>query len=279
MLNLTVATPERAVEQAILACLHDGSLVNPRGVLCKEVTNASILIEQPWQVPYDLHGRGMRPFIGAVEALQLVGQTTAPEAVALGSQAMSKFTEHGVYHGAYGVRVYGRLGRIVELLKKDESSRQAVLSIYDSKQDLGIETKDVPCTLSIQFMVRPWRAHDAAVCMRVSMRSNDVWLGMPYDLIQFAALQGAIAAGLGLPMGWYAHSVGSLHLYRHDVEKAETVKAGDPDPTRTTAPFLWGDGSIEGVSRTARRILAGRWSPVAPTPFELWLNDSLEVIR
>lgn len=274
-MTLRVPTPAHAALQAIRACLHDGQLVKPRGIECLELLNATIVVDRPWQIPFELPGRGMRAFIGAVEALQLVGQTHDPELVSAGSPPMAKYKDHGVFHGGYGQRVYGRLGPIVELLKKDPESRQAVLSIYDATRDLGFETKDVPCTLTIQFFVREGR-----LCARTSMRSNDVWLGMPYDLIQFCALQGAVAAGLGLPMGWYAHTVGSMHLYKSDAEKAEQVAAHGRGDTEQSYRPLWTGNTIADISRTARLILAGSSvDGFRATLFEAWLNKSIEAVR
>lgn len=267
-MHLDVLNPARAVEQAILACLHDGDLVSPRGVDTLEITNATFVIAEPWQVPFELEGRGLRPFIGAVEALQLVGQTSAPELTGVGSPPMSKYTDHGTFHGAYGQRVYGRLGPLVDLLKADPETRGAVLSIYDANRDLAADVKDVPCTLSLQFLIRGGR-----LCARTSMRSNDVFLGLPYDLVQFAALQGAVAMALDQPMGWYSHTVGSLHLYRRDVDKAETLRA--PRSQSTLYQPLWGDGSIGGISRFCRQILLGAIVAKNVTPFETFLIDAV----
>jgi hypothetical protein len=54
----------------------------------------------------------------------------------------------------------------------------------------------------------------------VSMRSNDVWLGLPLDITQFSIWHQLAAAYLGVEMGTYIHNANSLHLYERDVEKA-----------------------------------------------------------
>ena len=169
------------------------------------------------------------------------------------------------------MRVYGQLEKVVNLLKRDPDSRQAILTIYNSVQDLDFEAKDIPCTLTIQFFIR-----NQELCMRVSMRSNDVWLGLPYDLVQFAALQGAIAKALDLPMGWYSHTVGSMHLYHRDIEKAEQLRAID-DGIWDYEP-LWSKHSIDDISLTARAILYG-WQANLYLPglttFEHWLESAV----
>jgi thymidylate synthase len=55
------------------------------------------------------------------------------------------------------------------------------------------------------------------------MRSNDAWLGLPYDVAQFTMLQEAVAAHWGLALGRYVHIDGSLHLYERDMKAARAI--------------------------------------------------------
>ena len=59
------------------------------------------------------------------------------------------------------------------------------------------------------------------------MRSNDLWLGFPYDVFQFTCLQVRMAMELGLDIGTYTHIAGSLHLYARDFEKAIKNEKGE----------------------------------------------------
>jgi hypothetical protein len=78
------------------------------------------------------------------------------------------------------------------------------------------KSKDIPCTLDWQFLVRDNRLH-----MGVAMRSNDAWLGFPYDVFAFTCFQRVVAAHLGVDVGLYHHHViGSMHLYARDEEGA-----------------------------------------------------------
>ena len=45
------------------------------------------------------------------------------------------------------------------------------------------------------------------------MRSNDIWLGLPYDIAFFTTLQQYVSEVTGIPVGKYYHTVGDLHLY------------------------------------------------------------------
>ena len=52
------------------------------------------------------------------------------------------------------------------------------------------------------------------------MRSNDLWLGFPYDVFQFTCMQVLMSMELGIELGSYTHIAGSLHMYKRDFDKA-----------------------------------------------------------
>jgi thymidylate synthase len=55
--------------------------------------------------------------------------------------------------------------------------------------------------------------------MTTMMRSNDVWFGLPYDIVFFTEVQKYIARKMGITAGVYTHFVVSLHMYLRDEEK------------------------------------------------------------
>ena len=62
------------------------------------------------------------------------------------------------------------------------------------------------------------------------MRSNDIFRGLPYNLIQFTTLQEIIAGWLGLEVGSYSHTVSSLHVYNSDLDALNKATSCDPVP-------------------------------------------------
>jgi len=125
-------------------------------------------------------------------------------------------------HGGYGPRLFNKDGaidqvkNIIKILKKKPTSRRAVIQLFDAK-DLLEYHKDIPCTTTLQFTIR-----DSKLIMMTSMRSNDVYLGLPHDIFCFTMLQELIAVTLGVEIGTYYHSVGSLHLYESNLDYART---------------------------------------------------------
>ena len=103
---------------------------------------------------------------------------------------------------------------VKQLLKNDPSTRQAVIHIKEARNLIDYPTKDLNCTIALQFILR-----NNKLDLIVTMRSNDVWLGLPYDLFNFTCMQILMAMELGVEIGTYYHNAASLHMYRSDANK------------------------------------------------------------
>lgn len=128
-----------------------------------------------------------------------------------------------VVYGGYGPRFFAMDGRhdqirnVITLLKKQQDSRRAVIQLFDAADidHTTVRHKEIPCTCTLQFMVRQKRLH-----MFTNMRSNDAFVGLPHDVFVFTMLQEIVARSLGLELGKYKHFAASLHLYKKDAEGA-----------------------------------------------------------
>ena len=120
-------------------------------------------------------------------------------------------------NSAYGYRIFTKFGfdqwnHVKNMLQKDPNSRQAVIHIKDADNK---PTKDTPCTVYLQFLLR-----DGKLNLSVHMRSNDIWMGVPYDMFSFCFLQMKMAMELGVEIGEYHHYAGSLHMYARDYKSS-----------------------------------------------------------
>lgn len=102
-------------------------------------------------------------------------------------------------------------------LQKDTDSRRAVLHIR-MPQDSYLASKDVPCTLALQFFIRDGALHQVA-----SMRSSDLILGIAYDIPAFTLFQELLANELGVECGSYTHISNSLHIYERHYAMVEKI--------------------------------------------------------
>lgn len=138
---------------------------------------------------------------------------------------------------AYGRAIFGAPGRpnqwnsIVDQLRADRDTKRAVLQIFGGDELAVPDNPDVSCTLGVQFMVR-----DDALQAIGYMRANDAFRGMVSDVFSFTFLQELLARELGVAVGGYVHTVGSLHLYHTDADRARGVLA-DPAAGRDH-PYL-----------------------------------------
>jgi thymidylate synthase len=169
--------------------------------------------------------------------------------------------DDGYAYWAYGERIMAgwevsenpdsrsQLERAIDLLKRDPTSRQAVVSIWQP-HDLSVaehepsmqKEKVVPCSQLFQLLLREGRLH-----MLTYTRSNDVWLGMPYDVFTFTCLQRVVAAHLGCGVGLYRHMVGSAHLYERYVEDAREAVAAKSWATRSESHGWLLDDTLDSM--------------------------------
>ena len=141
---------------------------------------------------------------------------------------------------AYGYRWrkhFGRdqLGALVKLLKKDPSSRHAVVVTWDPSEDGlgGTKKANVPCPYSFTVNIIGGRLHFHNI-----VRSNDMVLGFPADVAGFAFLQCVLAQKLGVVPGIYSHSISNAHVWdnQYDVAKELLKRKSDHEPVRLTLP-------------------------------------------
>lgn len=120
----------------------------------------------------------------------------------------------GVYAGQEDVEI-DQIRAVVQKLSVDPQSRQAVISLWDPfKDNLVVGSKDYPCNNLVYNQIRENTAtHERELKTTVIMRSNDLILGTPYNMIQFAHLQALIAGTLGVEVGPYSVVANNLHMY------------------------------------------------------------------
>mgnify|MGYP003298662080 CR=1 FL=1 len=102
-----------------------------------------------------------------------------------------------------------------ELLRDTPNTRQAIIHIKTPRDTRRYPTKDLNCTVYCQFFIRNVEGKPT-LFMSTHMRSNDLWMGVPYDMFFFMNLQVLMAMKLGVNIGSYTHYAGSLHMYERD---------------------------------------------------------------
>ena len=230
--------------------LRDGMGAAPRGKQVLEQLHASIAVN----IEESLVSDSMRKLnyrFAAAEALWIIQGHNEVEILAKYNPRMRDFSDDGlILAGAYGPRLVPQFKWVVDKLLEDESTRQAVASIWTPNPE---PSKDIPCTIALTFMVRNGMLHCHAF-----MRSSDVWLGVPYDLFSFSQVALFILAKYNsIKRFESAHAImpgrlyltaASSHLYAEHFDSAKAVLDASM-VTNTLEPLPRGFSELSVIER------------------------------
>lgn len=206
----------------LMYVIHSGRRVKPRGMATHELLNLTSFVSMRYPI-VEIPERKLGYKFMAAEAAWILGGDNRVATIAPYSKEISKFSDDGLFfYGAYGPRIVGQLPYVAKTLAKDKDSRQAVLSIW---REAPLDTKDVPCTINMQWFIRDNIFLDCVT----NMRSSDVWLGWVYDVFNFSMVSHYLAAILKKAHGIQAQprnlyiNAGSGHLYDRNFDDAFAI--------------------------------------------------------
>ena len=189
-----------------------GRKTNPRGFTCYEIIAPQIILTNPLNCLITIKERKLNYAYLIVEKFTYLGQISKPDLLLRYNKQMSNYINDitNDFDGAYGLRILRnhQLDWCYNLIKNDPDTRQAVITINDFTDRRS--SKDIPCTLSFQFLLR-----DGKLDMIVNMRSNDIIWGTCLDIPACFFVQEVLSFCLGVEVGRYIHQPGSLHYYDH----------------------------------------------------------------
>lgn len=150
-------------------------------------------------------------------------------------------------HWAYGPQVAPEMYPLMERLFKHRGTRRALLKPGRVHGNRTAGQGTPPCTEVIQFLERDGYLH----CF-VYMRSNDAFLGFPYDMFTFTTWQCAIARALDLKPGLYHHYAASMHLYaKYHKRAAGVLHEGVHSAALTHQPTMHDHASLMSAYQEA----------------------------
>jgi thymidylate synthase len=76
------------------------------------------------------------------------------------------------------------------------------------------------------------------------LRSNDLFLGVPHNFVQFTSLQEVLAAWLGIEVGQYRHIADCLHIYVRDQENVHDSGRITPEANTDVLRFTKAESDI-----------------------------------
>lgn len=226
-------TLDDAMHEVLLEIDARGDRIRPSKGEADEITGVLIEISNPRARLSRTETRG-KIFSALGELCWYLAGSRRAAFISYYIRDYAKLAESKEIYGGYGPRFFrwkgtNQVSNVVATLKRRDS-RQAVIQLFDAR-DISKKHKDVPCTCTLQFLLRRGTLHLVA-----NMRSNDVRRGLPHDVFCFTMLQEIMARRLSAELGVYKHVVGSLHRYVEDRKPMKQFLGEGYQPTAPTMP-------------------------------------------
>ncbi len=152
-----------------------------------------------------------------------------------------------------------QLRQCLDTIIKNPSSRRILFHGWNCAQ---LEEMALPpCHLLYQFLVNQ-KTKELSMCLYI--RSNDLGLGAPFNMIEAAALQHLVAHLTGYKPRWFTYFIADAHIYVNHVYMVHEMIARQPNE----APQLKISDRIPSFAETGF-YLPELLDIIEPTDFEL----------
>lgn len=217
--------------------------------------------------------RKLYPHIAAVEAAwQFMGTKAGDWILKRAPKLWEAFAdENNMLQTAYGYRWRLHFGRdqlimAMNELKTNPSNRQLYISAWDPSCDgLGDvdQPPNIPCPVGFSLTTCKGKLN-----LSLFIRSSDVFVGLPYDMMTYALTAAAIAKSCNLELGTMHVTLAHAHIYDSDFNNWEkSIKAGhewvisniDLPDWKVGEILQFPDDYIDGVKRLTSHSPMNTW--------------------
>ncbi|MBP3963367.1 thymidylate synthase [Paenibacillus lignilyticus] len=116
-----------------------------------------------------------------------------------------------------------QIAAVVNSIKNNPDSRRHIVSAWNVAEIDNMKLP--PCHFVFQFYV----ANGNLSCM-LTMRSSDTFLGLPFNIAQYALLTHMIAQQCDLGVGEFIYSGADVHIYSNHIEQVKLQLSREPLP-------------------------------------------------
>jgi hypothetical protein len=180
------------------------------GPVISLVEPLTLVTQQPTERVLLCPIRRANPFLFLLDGLSILSSVNFVRPLADIVPRFREYSDDGVVLRAhYGKRLFWQINPVIDHLMKTPGSRRAVMSIWDPREDLGADSKDLPCNVTVNL-----RIVGGALDLVVFNRSNDVFWGLlGANIVQFSFLQEYIARCVGVKVGRLYQITTNAHIY------------------------------------------------------------------
>ena len=226
-------------------------------VTTKRLAFRSVLAELLWFVAgssdvNDLHALGVRIWDGNAYA-----PYWAPKARFDGDAGRNYGQQWRDWIAPDGAHI-DQLRLVIEGLRRDPSSRRHLVTAWNPGE---LDQTSLPaCHAFFQFFVA-----DGRLSVMMYQRSCDLFLGVPFNIAQYAVLLHLVARFTGLVPDELVHVLADAHIYRdhRDAVREQLTREPYPSPRLTLDPTL---RSLDDVVARYREIVGRARAGEKPGP-------------
>lgn len=152
---------------------------------------------------------------------------------------------------AGGAHYIDQLADAQDMLRHTPDSRRIIVNSWNVTELKAMSEAGLPpCHALYQFYTA-----DGAMDLKLYQRSADMFLGVPFNMVQYALLGSMMAQSTGHEARYFTHSFGDTHIYNNHTEQVDEQLSREPrtPPTLKLNPeitdifdFQFDDISIEG---------------------------------
>lgn len=124
--------------------------------------------------------------------------------------------------GANG-QSFNQIEQLIESIRSNPDSRRHIVNAWNVADvpDMALP----PCHMFFQFYVG-----DGRLSCQLYVRSNDLFLGAPFNIAEYALLLHLVAQQTDLSPGELVYTIGDAHIYLNHLDQIEEQLSRDPYP-------------------------------------------------
>jgi thymidylate synthase len=132
------------------------------------------------------------------------------------------------YDGRFIRHEIDQLQNVIDTIKTNPTDRRMIVNSWNVGylEDMNLP----PCHYTYQFYVN---MKTNALDLKLTQRSADMFLGVPFNIVQYSMLLCMVAHITGLERGQFIWSGGDVHIYKDHMEAVNTVLNRAPHPAPT----------------------------------------------
>lgn len=200
-----------------IALLNDCGIRRPsrNGEILEVPVPVTTHYMRPWERVLFDPIRDANPYFHFFEALWMLAGRRDLKFLAQFNRQMAEYSDNGrTLRAAYGYRwrnhfLRDQVNAVIRRLCADPNDRRSVISMWDTRKDFDVVSKDIPCNMNVAFRLR-----GGYLGMTVSNRSNDMlWGAYGANIVHMSMLQELVAGCLRVDIGSYWQVSNSFHVY------------------------------------------------------------------